>query len=97
MRYTVSASSHILLTRFYSPNNDVILDPISNSPVLKRLGLESNDFTKLDQHLSMEEWVRVRQSQQQRRTKAPKIDGSKYEYGEKELEILPGLAAKIYA
>ncbi|KAK3066742.1 hypothetical protein LTR53_016776 [Teratosphaeriaceae sp. CCFEE 6253] len=43
------------------------------------------------------EWVKVRQSQQQRRTKAPKIDGQKYEYGDKELEIIPGLQAKIYA
>ncbi|KAK4890328.1 hypothetical protein LTR27_010971 [Elasticomyces elasticus] len=82
---------------FARPNNHVILDPISNSPVLKRLGLESNDFTKIGQHLSMEEWVKLRQTQQQRRTKAPKIDGSKYEYAEKELEILPGLAAKIYS
>ncbi|KAK5684326.1 hypothetical protein LTS10_004193 [Elasticomyces elasticus] len=82
---------------FARPNNHVILDPISNSPVLKRLGLESNDFTKIGQHLSMEEWVKLRQTQQQRRTKAPKIEGTKYEYAEKELEILPGLAAKVYS
>lgn len=45
----------------------------------------------------MEQWVKVRQSQQQRRTKAPKIEGTKYEYGAKDLEIIPGLQAKIYA
>jgi hypothetical protein len=70
---------------------------ISNSPLLERLGLEQNEFTKLGQHLTMEEWCRVRQSQQQRRTKAPKIDGQKYEYATKELEIIPGLQAKIYS
>jgi len=62
---------------------------------MKRLGLESNDFTKLDQHLTMEQWVKVRQSQQQRRTNV-KIEGTKYEYKEKDLEILPGLHAKVY-
>lgn len=40
--------------------------------------------------------MKVRQSQQQRRTKAPKIEGQNYEYNEKELEIIPGLSAKIY-
>ena len=44
----------------------------------------------------MEQWVKVRQSQQQRRTTAPKIDGQKYEYKDKELEIMPGLHAKVY-
>jgi hypothetical protein len=58
--------------------------------------LKENEFTKLGQHLTMEKWVRVRQTQQQRRTKAPKIEGSKYEYREKELEIIPGLTAKVY-
>lgn len=78
------------------PNNHVILDPINNSPLLQRLGLEENDFTKLGQHLTMEEWVKVRQSQQQRRTEAPKIEGSRYEYTDKALEIIPGLKAKVY-
>lgn len=44
----------------------------------------------------MEEWVQKRQSQQQRRTKAPKIEGTKYTYGDRELEIIPGLHAKVY-
>jgi hypothetical protein len=45
----------------------------------------------------MEEWVKVRQTQQQRRHKDVKVskDG-KYTYGEKDLEIIPGLEAKIY-
>ncbi|KAK4502915.1 hypothetical protein PRZ48_006342 [Zasmidium cellare] len=81
---------------FARPNNHVVLDPIHNSPLLQRLGLEENDFTKLGQHLTMEEWVKVRQTQQQRRTEAPKIDGSRYEYTDKALEIIPGLKAKVY-
>ncbi len=68
------------------PNNQVVLDPITNSPLLNRLGLTSNIFTELGQHLTTEEWVKVRQSQQQRRTKKPKIsEDGKYEYGEKDL------------
>jgi hypothetical protein len=78
------------------PNNHIVLDPIKNSPLLDRLGLKDNDLTKLGQHLTMEQWVKARQSQQQRRTKAPKIDGQKYEYGEKEMEIIPGLLAKVH-
>lgn len=78
------------------PNNHVVLDPISNSPLLQRSGFTENEFTKLGQHLRMDEWVKVRQTQQQRRTKAPKIEGQSYEYKEKELEIIPGLHAKIY-
>ena len=73
-----------------------MLDPISNSPLLQRLGYTENEFTRLGQHLTMEQWVKVRQSQQQRRTTAPKIDGQKYEYKDKELEIMPGLHAKVY-
>lgn len=47
--------------------------------------------------MTMEEWVKLRQMQQQRRTKAPKItkDG-KYYYETKELEIIPGLHAQIH-
>ncbi|KAF2773455.1 Clavaminate synthase-like protein [Teratosphaeria nubilosa] len=82
---------------FARPNNHVVLDPIGNSPLLKRLGLEANEFTRLGQRLTMEEWCRVRQTQQQRRNKAPKIEGTKWEYKDKELEIIPGLQAKIYA
>ena len=63
---------------------------------MQRLGCTENDFTRLGEHLNMEQWVKVRQSQQQRRTKAPKIEGKTYEYSEKELEIIPGLRAKIY-
>lgn len=72
------------------------MDPIKNSGLMKRLGLEENEFTRLGQHLTMEQWVKVRQTQQQRRTEAPKIEGSKYEYKQKELEIIPGLSAKVY-
>ena len=81
---------------FARPNNHVVLDPINNSPLLKRESLTENEFTKLGQHLRMDEWVKVRQSQQQRRVNQPKIDGSKYEYHAKDLEIIPGLHAKIY-
>jgi hypothetical protein len=80
-----------------SPNNHVVLDPIENSPLLNRLGLTQNVFTEIGQHLTVEQWVKVRQTQQQRRHKDVKVskDG-KYSYGEKDLEIIPGLEAKIY-
>jgi hypothetical protein len=80
-----------------SPNNHVVLDPITNSPLLERLGLTKNVFTELGQHLTTEQWVKVRQTQQQRRNKDVKVsDDGKYTYGSKDLEILPGLSAKIY-
>ncbi|EME84374.1 uncharacterized protein MYCFIDRAFT_187405 [Pseudocercospora fijiensis CIRAD86] len=81
---------------FARPNNHVVLDPISNSPLLQRLGIKDNDFTSLGQHLTVEEWVKKRQAQQQRRTKAPKIEGTNYTYADKELEVLPGYSAKVY-
>jgi hypothetical protein len=71
------------------------LDPIK-SPVLERLGLTDNDFTRLGQHLTMESWVKARQTQQQRRTHTPEIKEGKYFYKPKDLEILPGLSAKIH-
>ncbi|KAK8165042.1 hypothetical protein IWX90DRAFT_427844 [Phyllosticta citrichinensis] len=82
---------------FARPNNHVVLDPLSNSKLLERLGIKSNQFTELGQHLTMEQWVKVRQTQQQRKTETPKIskDG-KYEYTEKDLEIIPGLRAQIH-
>ena len=80
----------------FRPNNHVVLDPIKNSPLLQRLQYTENEFTKLGQHLRMDEWVKVRQTQQQRRTNAPKINGKNYEYGEEDLQIIPGLQAKIY-
>ncbi|ERS96085.1 naringenin,2-oxoglutarate 3-dioxygenase [Sporothrix schenckii 1099-18] len=82
---------------FARPNNQVVLDPLTNSPLLKRLGYESNAFTELGQHLTTQQWVKVRQSQQQRKLPGYDItkDG-KYVRSEKELEIIPGLAAKIY-
>ncbi|KAJ5225886.1 naringenin-2-oxoglutarate 3-dioxygenase [Penicillium chermesinum] len=83
---------------FARPNNHVILDPISNSPLLNRLGLHDNELTRLGQHLTMEEWVKVRQTQQQRRVKDVKIsEDGKFTHGEKDLEILPGLNAKVYS
>ncbi|PWY90586.1 Clavaminate synthase-like protein [Aspergillus sclerotioniger CBS 115572] len=82
---------------FARPNNHVVLDPIQNSPLLNRLGLTRNVFTELGQHLTTEEWVKVRQTQQQRRTQEAKVsEDGKYSYGERDLEILPGLDAKVY-
>ncbi|ORY69499.1 uncharacterized protein BCR38DRAFT_333504 [Pseudomassariella vexata] len=82
---------------FARPNNHVVLDPIANSPVLQRLGLTSNAFTELGQHLTTEQWVKVRQTQQQRKTREAKVtkDG-KYNYEQKDLEIIPGLHATIH-
>lgn len=74
-----------------------MLDPIQNSPLLNRLGLTSNVFTELGQHLTTEQWVKVRQTQQQRRHKEAKIsENGHYEYSQKDLEIIPGLHAKIH-
>lgn len=73
------------------------LDPITNSPLLNRLNKNTNDFTALGKRLTVEEWVKARQKQQQRRSKVASItkDG-KYEYEAKDLEIIPGLSTKIY-
>ncbi|KAJ4132594.1 hypothetical protein NW754_015411 [Fusarium falciforme] len=81
---------------FARPNNNVVLGPIDNSPLLNRLGLTSNVFTELGQHLTTEQWVKVRQTQQQRPTSGAKITDGKYEHSKKDLEILPGLHAKIH-
>jgi len=82
---------------FARPNNDVVLEPIKDSPLLNRLNIKSNDFTALDQKMTVAEWVKVRQTQQQRRNKVMKItEDGKYEYSKKDLEIIPGLSAKIY-
>ena len=81
----------------YSPNNHVVLDPISNSPVLNRLGLNKNAFTEIGQHLTTEQWVKVRQTQQQRRNKDVTVsEDGKFTYKPKDLEIIPGLHAKVY-
>lgn len=81
----------------YSPNNHVVLDPIQNSPLLNRLGLTTNAFTELGQHLTTEQWVTVRQTQQQRKNWDVKISSEgKYTYKPKDLEIIPGLQAAIY-
>lgn len=82
---------------FARPNNHVVLDPIQNSPLLNRLGLTKNAFTELGQHLTTEQWVKVRQTQQQRRHHDVKItDDGKYTYKPKDLEIIPGLQAVVY-
>lgn len=75
----------------------MILEPIKDSPLLNRLNIKSNDFTALGEKISVAEWVKVRQTQQQRRQKVLKItEDGKYEYSKKDLEIIPGLSAKIY-
>ncbi|KAK8203406.1 hypothetical protein M8818_005297 [Zalaria obscura] len=45
---------------FARPNNHVVLDPLNDSPVLDKLGLTTNQFTELGEHLTMEEWVKKR-------------------------------------
>ncbi|OJJ59146.1 hypothetical protein ASPSYDRAFT_203151 [Aspergillus sydowii CBS 593.65] len=82
---------------FARPNNHVVLDPIANSPVLQRLGLTGNVFTDVGKHLTTKEWVKARQTQQQRRRQDVKVsDDGKYTYKPKDLEIIPGLLAKVY-
>lgn len=47
--------------------------------------------------MTVAEWVKVRQTQQQRKTKVAKVtEDGKYVYEKKDLEIIPGLSAKIY-
>ncbi|KAL4785446.1 hypothetical protein BJX76DRAFT_366983 [Aspergillus varians] len=82
---------------FARPNNRVVLDPIGNSPLLKRLGRTENVFTEVGKHLTTREWVKVRQTQQQKPKQEAKIsDDGKYTYKPKDLEIIPGLLAKVY-
>jgi len=82
---------------FARPNNDVVLEPIKDSPVLNKLGLTSNDLMLDGKRMTVEQWVKVRQMQQQRRTEVKRItEDGKYEYEAKALEIVPGLHAKIY-
>ncbi|EUC40523.1 hypothetical protein COCMIDRAFT_41158 [Bipolaris oryzae ATCC 44560] len=40
---------------FNRPNNNVILDPITTSPLLARLNMTENEFTRLGYHLTMED------------------------------------------
>jgi hypothetical protein len=64
---------------------------------LQRLGLTGNAFTDVGKHLTTREWVKVRQTQQQRRRQEAKIDDAgKYTYKPKDLEVIPGLLAKVY-
>ncbi|KUI67524.1 hypothetical protein VM1G_02583 [Cytospora mali] len=82
---------------FARPNNHVILDPIQNSPLLNRLGKTTNAFTELGKHLTMDEWVKVRQTQQQRKTAGAKVtEDGKYVHKPEDLEIIPGLRAAIH-
>ncbi|CAG8971384.1 hypothetical protein HYALB_00006934 [Hymenoscyphus albidus] len=79
------------------PNNHVYLHPITNSPVLQRTEKTSNPFTTLGKRMTVEEWVKVRQTQQQRRKVPVKItEDGKYTYHKKDIEILPGLTAMVY-
>lgn len=81
----------------HRPNNHVVLDPIANSPLLQRLGRTTNAFTELGQHLTTEQWVLVRQQQQQRPKKGAKVtEDGKYEYPKEDLQILPGLQASMH-
>ena len=65
---------------------------------MQRLGLTQNAFTEIGQHLSTEEWVARRQQQQQRRNRDVTVsDDGKFIYNKpKDLEIIPGLQAKVY-
>lgn len=83
---------------FARPNNQVVLDPIyKDSPLLKKLGYTTNAFTELGQHLTTQQWVKARQSQQQRKLPGYEVDkDGKYVRPQKDLEIIPGLSAKIY-
>ncbi|KAJ6127173.1 naringenin 2-oxoglutarate 3-dioxygenase [Penicillium sp. IBT 18751x] len=62
-----------LLKAIQRPINHVVFDRLQNSALLDRLGLMQNVFTDLDQHLTTEEWVKVRHTQQQCRNKNFKV------------------------
>lgn len=87
-----------LVTNTVRPNNHVYLDPITNSPVLQRTEKTENSFTALGKRITVEEWVKLRQTQQQRRGRVQVqiTEDGKYTYDKKDLEILPGLTAKVY-
>lgn len=93
-----SYSTLLAASNFLRPNNHVYLDPITNSPVLQRTKKTENSFTALGKRITVEEWVKLRQTQQQRRGRVQVqiTEDGKYTYDKKDLEILPGLAAKIY-
>ncbi|KAL2794878.1 hypothetical protein BJX66DRAFT_337488 [Aspergillus keveii] len=85
------------LLYFARPCNHVVLNPIQDSPLLTRLGLLHNPFTDLGLELKTQDWVKVRQAQQNRRRLEGKLaaDGT-YSCLPSSLEILPGLQAKVY-
>jgi len=83
---------------FSRPNDTVLMDPISNSPLLNRLNLKTNEFVEAGHnHLTVKEYVKVRQQRQGKLAQAPRVtEDGKFEFAEKGLESFPGVKLKIY-
>ena len=82
----------------FRANDDTLLDPIHESPLLQRLGLISNEFTRSGVRMTMGEYVRARQAQHNNRPTPSNIvqETGEYEWTEKEKEFAPGLHVKYY-
>lgn len=78
------------LLYFARPHNDVVLNPIFDSPGLKAVGLVSN----FDKPIAMEQWVKATQTLQLN----PEIAARKYEESESgTAELIAGFRDKHYA
>jgi isopenicillin N synthase-like dioxygenase len=78
------------LLYFARPHNDVILDPILDSPVLKKAGVQS----RFETPVTMEQWVNAKQTLQLN----PEIAAKKYaESGDGTAELIGGFKDRRYA
>lgn len=78
------------LLYFARPHNDVVLEPILDSPVLKDAGVKS----RFEKPVTMEEWVKAKQTLQLN----PEISAKKYaESGDGTVEIIGGFKDRKYA
>ena len=99
-KLTVIRAKQVEYLLKYAPkdqNNQVVLDPIENSPLMQRMGLVSNDFTNLGKHLTMAEWCKS--SSKPASSVGPRFQRSKAistNTRRRRWKIIPGLHAKVY-
>lgn len=80
------------LLYFARPHNDTVLNPITDSPVLKAAGVKTR-FEKPVTNLTMEEWVQAKQTLQLN----PEIAAKKYvEAGDGTIEVIGGFRDRRY-
>ncbi|KAF2664667.1 putative UPF0676 protein [Microthyrium microscopicum] len=78
------------LLYFSRPHNDVVLEPIVDSPVLNAAGVKS----RFEKPVTMEEWVKAKQTIQLN----PEIAAKKYaESGDGTVELIAGFKDRKYA